>query len=128
MPPPPRTTVFESSSTTHANETRGENPSRFVRQEILPVVANAGRNREPGIHLELVLDERAHLLLVIDEVHVAGILREPGRQIVCVVLSAVCSNAYAVRSQCGPKGISAERIGVVVKRAPADVGNRPRQT
>ena len=77
MPPPPRTTVFESLSSSHANDTRGEKLKPASRQKILPVIAQARREGEAVVDLELVLNKGAHLLLVIDEAGVAAILREP---------------------------------------------------
>ena len=58
----------------------------LLGEEVLPVVANAGRNGEALVDLPLVLNEGAHLLLVIDEVDIAGVLRESGGAVVGVVV------------------------------------------
>ena len=56
---------------------------------------------KPRVDLELILDERAHLLLVIDEVRVAGILREAGGQVGGVVLQGRLQHGDAVGGERG---------------------------
>ena len=90
-------------------------------KKVLPVVAQAGRNGEAVVELELVLDERAHLLLVIDEVRIAGVLREAGGQVAGVILQRGLQHRDAVGGQRGAEGVGAERVGVVVEGAAVDV-------
>ena len=87
----------------------------------MPVVTNAGCDGETIAHFHLVLNERAHLLLVIDEVRVARVLSECRGEVGSIVLERCGEHGDAVGGQCGREGVSAELVGQVVEGAAAEV-------